>query len=371
MVDFYLDLSIFVAPKIETNKTMKKRIIFVAIGLCAMLGTAVAQTSVIPVDSSGVKPNCVAYYLPKTAVDVIFDMNHIKEKPGPFMNYAARFLGISDVITTESDRWEIGEVTLDSHGVADETKHYQIAVNNKSTASNITITDDGVIVGVNLNDYSQRKNRNNTRKPSAPKSVEPDLSVLGEDALVAGSIPKMAEMAAKQIYRIRENRADLLSGESEHTPDGAALKRMLEELDKREQALVALFTGRRVVEFTTIVHTLVPQQEMENQVVCRFSTVEGLVGADDMSGSPIYITLKQQQNNTQQTKKATRVCGLYYNVPAKVSVVVTDGNEELVRSSFDVAQFGTVNYLPASMFNGAAVVVKFSETGAIRSIDQK
>lgn len=366
-----MDLSIFVALKTQTKMQMKKSIILAAVGLFTTLGTMVAQTSVTPVDSTGVKPNCVAYYLPKTSVDVVMEMEHVKEKPGPFMNYASRFLGITDVITSEADRWEIGQVAIKHHSVADETKCYQIAVNGKSTASNITVNDDGIILGVNLKEETKKERNNNNRKATASQSVEPDLSVLGEDALVAGSVPKMAEMAAKQIYRIRESRADLLSGETEHTPDGQALKQMLEEMDKREQALVALFVGRRVVEKKTVVYSIVPTQEMENHVVCRYSSVEGMVGADNMVGSPIYLTLKLQQTVAQQTKKPSRICGLYYNVPARVKAVVTDGEEELAKGTFDVAQFGAVNYLPAAMFNGTATMVKFSEAGAVTSIDQK
>ncbi|MDO4190101.1 MAG: DUF4831 family protein [Bacteroidales bacterium] len=330
-----------------------------------------AQTMVFPVDSNGVKPNCVAYYLPKTSVDVVVEVEHVREKPGPFVNYSSRFLGISDVIVEEADRWEIATVTIEQHAVPDETKHYQVLVSNKSTASNLSINEDGVILGVNYTTTTNTEEKTGRRKKQEMPSVEPDLSVLGEDALVAGSIPKMAEMAAKQIYRIRENRTDLLSGESEHTPDGQALQRMLEEMDKREEALVALFVGKRVVEKHVETFSIVPDADVENLVVCRYSSIEGMLGPDNLMGQPIYLTLKTQQNVAQQAQKTTKQCGLYYNLPAKVKAEVSDGESVLAKTIVEMAQFGTVNYLPASLFNNTTTTIKFSTMGAVLSIEQK
>lgn len=373
MVEFYLDLSIFVAPKTKPKMKMKKRIILAAIGLFAMLGTSMAQTSVTPVDSTGVKPNCVAYYLPKTAVKVKVTVALCHEKPGPFANYAQRFLGIDKVITTESTRWELREVALEASQLPDETKQYQISVNSRSTAQNITVSADGIIKGVNLKASQEQPAPKTYRKEDKTKpSADPDYSVLGEDALVAGSIPKMAEMAARQLYRIRESRADLLAGEGDHTPDGKALKQMLEELDRQEQALVDLFVGKRVEDVKVVTYTKAPDQEIDHEVICRFSTSEGLVGIDDMVGRPLYITIKRQTPAAaaQPQKKAPRACGLYYNMPVKANVEVTDGDEVNAKASISMAQFGTVNHLPATLFNGTATVVRFNGAGAVVSIDQ-
>ena len=52
-----------------------------------------------------------------------------------------------------------------------------------------------------------------------------DASVFSEELLMAGSTAKQAEVAAKQIYRVRESRLNILTGEADNLPpDGEAMK---------------------------------------------------------------------------------------------------------------------------------------------------
>ena len=60
---------------------------------------------------------------------------------------------------------------------------------------------------------------------------------------MAGSTSRQAEVAAKQIYRIRESRLDILTGEADNLPpDGDAMKLVIQQLEAQEQALSQLFT---------------------------------------------------------------------------------------------------------------------------------
>ena len=61
-------------------------------------------------------------------------------------------------------------------------------------------------------------------------------SVLSEELLMAGSTAKQAEVAAKQIYRIRESRLNILTGEADNLPpDGDAMKLVIEQLEQQEK----------------------------------------------------------------------------------------------------------------------------------------
>lgn len=119
---------------------------------------------------------------------------------------------------------------------------------------------------------------------------------LNEDAIMATSASKKAESVAKQIYRIREARMNILAGETEHAPaDGRAMDLALKELDKQEKALTAMFVGST----TTIRHTKEviyasdESKDAENAVLCRFSKYAGPVASDDLSGEPVHIIVKR------------------------------------------------------------------------------
>ena len=62
-----------------------------------------------------------------------------------------------------------------------------------------------------------------TRKKNQAPTKVTDASVFSEELLMAGSTAKQAEVAAKQIYRIRESRMNILTGDADNLPpDGEA-----------------------------------------------------------------------------------------------------------------------------------------------------
>ncbi|MCQ2333881.1 MAG: DUF4831 family protein [Paludibacteraceae bacterium] len=123
--------------------------------------------------------------------------------------------------------------------------------------------------------------------------VEPQLP-LSEGALMAGSTAKKAELVAKQIYRIRETRMNILAGDVEHIPqDGKAMALVLKELNREEKALTAMFVGKQIITSKRKIVTYVEG----NELLLRFSRFAGPVAQDDLSGEPVYIHVI---NHTEQ-----------------------------------------------------------------------
>ena len=124
--------------------------------------------------------------------------------------------------------------------------YYKYARTPKLKQTSLALSEDGRLLGYNVCDTAQG---NEEPLPTTLPS-ETSLKLLGDEALMplleeqfmAGSVAKMAEGAAKQIYRLRETRLNLLAGDMEHVPaDGVAMQLVLDELNKQEQALVELF----------------------------------------------------------------------------------------------------------------------------------
>jgi len=137
------------------------------------------------------------------------------------------------------------------------------------------------------------------------------LPALNEDALLASNTAKKAETVAKQIYRIREARIAILSGESEHTPaDGKAMELTLKELNRQEEELTELFVGTTYStrHEKTIEYTLNDSIcEEVSDVMIRFSQFAGPVETDDLSGEPIQIVrhnkLAERPSSNKKAKK--------------------------------------------------------------------
>ena len=130
-------------PFPHKTEIMKK--IFLAL-LSLLAVPAVAQTDVSSFLSGTAEG--VTYYLPATTVNITVDALCITSKPGEFHRYADRYLRISNVISSEERYWEIENVDVQLAGKPDADKMYTIKLNN-SSASNVHLTDDGIIESIN------------------------------------------------------------------------------------------------------------------------------------------------------------------------------------------------------------------------------
>ena len=60
---------------------------------------SLAQTSVTPFDASKDYLNGITYSLPKTELNIVITARCTIEKPGPFYQYAERYLATKNIIT--------------------------------------------------------------------------------------------------------------------------------------------------------------------------------------------------------------------------------------------------------------------------------
>ncbi|MBT5426038.1 MAG: DUF4831 family protein, partial [Bacteroidetes bacterium] len=72
----------------------------------------------------GIAPNPIAvdYALPRTVVTIEVITEKRLTKPGPFAQYAERYLGVTDVPTRDMTEWTIREVKLSTKAEKDPVK---------------------------------------------------------------------------------------------------------------------------------------------------------------------------------------------------------------------------------------------------------
>ena len=214
-------------------------------------------------------------------------------------------------------------------------------------------------------------------KKKSPLDNNDYAKVYSEELLMSASTAKMAEVAAKQLYRIRESRLNLVTGEVDELPaDGESFKLIIQQLDEQEAALTALFMGTTQTE-TVVKHIdYTPVEETTDEVLFRISDLYGVVGADNLSGAPIYLSLQITEegqlpvDNKGNIKKMPKNA-VAYAIPGKAEVTLSDGKKTLFREELPVAQFGVIFGLDPSIFTdkkNPSCATFYPQTGAIRQI---
>ncbi|MDR0828905.1 MAG: DUF4831 family protein [Prevotellaceae bacterium] len=349
---------------------MKKNIVILLV-FSALIANA--QTSTVKVGSEPIPQNSIIYFLPKTEIEVSVTIIKTIEKAGIFANYAKRLLALNDVITSDRESYYIANVRIYYNCIADSAKKYAVAINPKTTAYKIKMAESGVIECVNYTENEPLKSvLNNAIHFTAPEILLDTIfnfSVLGEDALLATSEAKMAEMVAKQILRIRESKMDIMTGDEEKNIDSADIETVINYLNETEAELLAFFTGKKDFEYEVKTFKIAPDSALTSEVLFRFSPLFGFLDKDNFAGRPITINVVPTFNEqTTAADKKIKNFGLYYNVCGSAKISVADGAKIFAEEVFTMPQFGTTNFLPAELFNNKATSVDFSEFGTILEI---
>ena len=303
----------------------------------------------------GVTPEGAIYLLPKTGIRISVLVEKTTYTPGELNKYAERYLRIKDVSPAPSVSYRITGIRQEAYAVADTSKHYAIEFNAKTVATNIRLSDDGILLAINA-----EPNKLPVTKPFVaaphPASVNP-RQYMNEETLAAGSTAKMAELIAQDIYEIRESRNLLVRGQADNMPkDGEQLRLMLYQLDKQDPAMISLFIGttsRDTIEHTI---TIIPDKASDRQVLFRFSQKIGLLESDDLAGVPYYYMIEDLKTvppaefiDPKKQKKQAQ--GIYVNVPGKLRSTISDAQGIVNTAEFPAGQFGNVELLSGALFN--------------------
>ena len=349
------------------------RKLILTLGLFTALGVYAQET--VKVTANKFNGYGIVYTLPKTAIDVRATVTRSVEKPGPFAQFAQKYLGQSPTVTQERTVWKIENVDILPKGIADPEKKYAIQL-KKENRTAFYLNEEGMLVSINRAPAPAP-----TRPAPSPETAAKKEQKLAaeyaqlytETMLISSSTRNMAEAAAQQIYLLREYRLDLLTGNSDEIPLGQSFEILLREMDKREALLISLFLG--TVETETLVEDIVIDPENKNSVAFRFSERKGILPADDLSGEPIYVSTEVKEVIEAPTDSKGKVIApasnaLVYITPGKADVKVSYKGEALCQKEIPMAQLGAAYGIDPSVFNGSgAVEATFCpESGALLHI---
>jgi hypothetical protein len=316
----------------------------------------------------------IVYFLPKTHLKVIVTANKATYTPGELCQYAERYLKLQGVSAQPKEYWEIQDIFVVPIGIPDTNKVYAIKLKDKMVTSQVELTEDGIIKAINTTNPVQQINDIPLQNIQSER-IDP-RNFMTEEMLMSGSTGKMAELIAKEIYNIRESKNSLTRGQADYMPqDGAALKIMLENLDKQEKAFTEMFSGYTQHQLQKFTFYIEPNREIKDQVVFRFSQKLGVLESNNLAGKPIYINVTNESNLPvahEEDKAKKKPVGVIYNIPGKAKVSIHDTDKKYFEKELAVTQFGETEVLTNNLFNKKVNtrVVFNPRTGGIVKIDK-
>ncbi|MCR5361118.1 MAG: DUF4831 family protein [Bacteroidales bacterium] len=333
---------------------MKRHIAFFALGL--MIATLSAQ-QVTRVHVGDNQNYGITYSLPATLVRVTADATCSTVRAGIYAPYAEKYLGVKDAPMEDMVTWTITSVDIKAESEADTTRTFHVNFGEKVVAPTFYLAPGGVLAGINREPEAIGHKCEKSVPAKADTPTVHAVDVMNEELLKAGSKSKQAEIAARQIFRIRESRLNILTGDVDNLPaDGASFQLVLENLAAQEAAYMELFTG---TSSTTAVHRdFVYRPTAEgNDVLFRFSRHFGFVAADDLSGEPyrIGVTVTDDKRNVPvltdaKGKAKPQASGVAYIVPGRAQVTVSHKGNRVEQGEWAMPQFGHVEYLLPTQF---------------------
>lgn len=345
---------------------MKKAII--ALALLASAGVH-AQENYLPGEGEG-----IVYFLPKTQVAVDVIATRTDYTPGEFSLYANRYLRVNNVSTQPATEWTIKDIRIRTVGIPDSTKAYIMKLKDKSLASNLELTERGIIKAINTT--SDYRPETPDYELETPEKHENARKYMTEDILMAGSVAKMAELTAQEIYNIRDSKNLILRGQADTMPkDGASLKLIIGQLDKQEHTLTQSFLGTTDKTDKVFTFYVTPEDNLNDMIIARFSSRLGVLSTDNLAGEPIYVSIKNSSSlplPQEDGKKKKKDNGVIYNIPGKAQVSVSFGGKKICENDVQATQFGYTEVLMDGLFDKKinTRVIFNPTTGGIVKIDK-
>lgn len=323
----------------------------------------------------------VVYSLPVTSFEVTLTIKKSTYQRGDFYTFAERYLAIDNPVIEDRVIYSLEEINVVNRGIPDKNNSYMVAFKPKSVEPFVFLREDGLIVSINAEPESEV--RAELIIPAGVSGSENPRRYLSQETLMAGSTAKQAELVARQIFDLRRSRSDILSGEAESMPpDGNAYNVVMSEIDRQEKALTELFAGSLETEYFTKTVVVVPEQNnIDRQVIARFSEKLGVVDVDNLAGEPIYLSLTNKTPKVDMQLSAKELQrlesklseGIVYNIPAKADLVIEFKNRVAKNMEVDVVQFGTKDVLVRRMFDNNKQPIKvffYPELGAVKQVVQ-
>lgn len=337
----------------------------------------------------------LVYALPRTVLKVRIDALKTIVVPGPYCQFAQKYLGIVDAPLKKTDEWRISNVDISSTLESDPNAFYAVTPGDKIKIDFLKICSSGLVIpitGFGVNSTSKKDIRDSE---TDNKTFFTDLSTspfiasektiyyskvkhdsvfvrvpIQKDMVIEKNIEEKARNAADFIFMLRKRRSDFLSVDADHNLNGDGLKIALDEITRLEQEYLSLFIGKSFTESAVHFLEFIPNQpEGESSILFRFSSSRGVLPSSDLSGNPILLKTTPESTpesykgffqsfSMEKDKLMNDV--IYYRIPTSAIISLSDGKTEMITRRISICQYGPLVRMPVKFMIKDSGLIEFS-----------
>jgi hypothetical protein len=341
------------------------------------------------------------YFLPRTVIAVDVTVTRTIHQPGPFAQYAERFLGLENIIGSPGVNYAISEITINSYAEPDPSQLFFVAFDPRDESNFITLSEAGLLLSVNKAvegtglqkpfDESKEYGYFGTeatfnyfidlnlqeRVDTILERVRVDTMTVERQTLRRSWVEKSSEVRAKEvadyILKIRDKKFDLITGFAEIPYSKETIEYMYNEMHRKENDYLALFTGISSSSSIRYRYTFVPDPDnaQSPRVLFHFSNREGVTAENRPGSIPVSIQARRDQTTSPlsaltQRRPAARSgqTGFHYRIPEHSTVVIREGDNPRAEARMLVNQYGITTWLPPHEME----IEFYPNTGSIKSV---
>lgn len=318
-----------------------------------------------------VPAGAVIYSLPQTSIVLKVDVAVKTFTAGPYAKYAQKYLGVSPKSVNSQD-CEILKIEMLPCVEADLNSRVAVNLNSLKGASanflelcsqGLVVTSDSYTNAPNKFRFNVAANPFANGEPVSTldnvtttiyKSVKNDAGELEQipiqqTQIVEKNIDKRAEETASLIFKLRQKRIDIITGETDATYSGEAMGAALAEIARLEEEYLSMFLGKTTVTNLTQTFDVVPEAGGNKLMYVAFRIADqGLVPANNVGGRPVVVELEPEKMSSLPSDNAavSSKGKIYFRVPRTVNVKVKDGQKVLLQSRMPIYQLGQNSFIP-------------------------
>ena len=124
--------------------------IVIVIASLLVTTTLEAQLTATPLKEATKPLEGFAYVLPKTVLTATVTYKQIKQIPGPYAQFAERYLGLNTVIQSEQTTHELLSVSLGSKAEPDQSAWFHAKPSDSKHPVAVKLSPEGFLLGCNL-----------------------------------------------------------------------------------------------------------------------------------------------------------------------------------------------------------------------------
>jgi hypothetical protein len=361
---------------------MKKIIVYIA-AVVLIAGCASTSEMKVQVTPLGQEPKDVQdqylYALPQTVLKVEVTLREVRSVPGPYWEYAEKYLGLKEVVKKKSSNWSIWDVAIAQHLELDPEHYYSLNVleGDFDGTAMLPFLEQGIVLkgtetinevlkGNGLQSTSRDNfvryddlgvsNNFEERTETMYKTIVTDTAFVEvpvqRTVVEQKSSSTKAKEAANFLLDLRTRRFEMLTGEFEVFPDGEAMGASIQKLDLMEASYLSLFTGKTITRVMKRSWFIVPEEGAgpSEYPLDIFSNLLGFVPAELMEGETLNVVIEPMGKIVRAgayfSARPVAENALIYRLPDLAELKVMLGDEVLTTHRISIYQSGNVVTTP-------------------------